>query len=534
MLHLTSISLNAFLVYQYIVLDEPTSGMDPHSRRATWNLLRRGRRNRVTLLTTHFLDEAEILADRIAILQEGSLRCCGSGAFLKQQFGVGYTLTVVMEGSHCVSNNSGEASEPVLSFLKKIVPGTFLLSRSARELVFQFPPQSEHYFPKLFNNFEACKQDLNIGAYGVSNTSLERIFLKLSANHMASPISDLEPKKEITTNLQRCSTLPNQKILGPFNQIALLLGKRQKIQRRDIKGFFFSIVLPAMLVGIVMLFLLLESRFTPPPINLSINLYNQQEANDIRVVDNSSQFITNLSQHYPSNFTQVYDMDSSLLSKYILDAYEDGSYRASFGAFVLNDKINVTINLDWDYFRRLFGDQFSLDIPGTTLLGALSNVAVSDVRPFIRNMTFFGNVFNDTQATSNDIGNIFNTTLEAMYSQSASLLQFFNGLSNGISPNRSSLESNIILDLVNISDANKFLYLTPKATASILHNSSSPHAIAAFTQTYYDIAYKRCKAESNAKLKVINHPLPLTSRQSTSVKVILSTITSFFLLIPFW
>eukprot|EP00966_Prymnesium_polylepis_P145776 3367469-Prymnesium_polylepis.1 len=56
-----------------IFLDEPTSGMDPHSRRAIWQLLREQREGRTIVLTTHFLDEAELLSDRIAIMAEGRL-----------------------------------------------------------------------------------------------------------------------------------------------------------------------------------------------------------------------------------------------------------------------------------------------------------------------------------------------------------------------------------------------------------------------------------------------------------------------------
>ena len=71
-----------------IFLDEPTSGMDPHSRRAIWQLLREQREGRTIVLTTHFLDEAEILSDRIAIMAEGRLCCVGSSLFLKAHFGV--------------------------------------------------------------------------------------------------------------------------------------------------------------------------------------------------------------------------------------------------------------------------------------------------------------------------------------------------------------------------------------------------------------------------------------------------------------
>ncbi|KAJ0411226.1 hypothetical protein ATCC90586_003865 [Pythium insidiosum] len=72
-----------------VFLDEPTSGMDPYSRRSTWEILLNNRQNRVMVLTTHFMDEADILGDRIAIMAEGQLRCCGSSLFLKNRYGLG-------------------------------------------------------------------------------------------------------------------------------------------------------------------------------------------------------------------------------------------------------------------------------------------------------------------------------------------------------------------------------------------------------------------------------------------------------------
>ena len=65
------------------------------ARRFTWNVIRQYRENRCIVLTTHFMDEADLLGDRIAIMAEGQLRCCGSSLFLKKQFGVGYQLTII-------------------------------------------------------------------------------------------------------------------------------------------------------------------------------------------------------------------------------------------------------------------------------------------------------------------------------------------------------------------------------------------------------------------------------------------------------
>lgn len=69
------------------MLDEPTSGMDPSARRATWDLLQGEKHGRTILLTTHFMDEADLLGDRIAIMAGGELQCCGSPLFLKNKYG---------------------------------------------------------------------------------------------------------------------------------------------------------------------------------------------------------------------------------------------------------------------------------------------------------------------------------------------------------------------------------------------------------------------------------------------------------------
>ena len=82
-----------------MLLDEPTSGMDTSARRFIWDMLKNYKSNRIVILTTHFMDEADYLGDRIAIMAEGKLKCCGSSIFLKNKFGVGYNLVIVKKDS---------------------------------------------------------------------------------------------------------------------------------------------------------------------------------------------------------------------------------------------------------------------------------------------------------------------------------------------------------------------------------------------------------------------------------------------------
>lgn len=68
------------------MLDEPTSGLDPEARREAWDILLAQRQGRTMLLTTHFMDEADYLSDRVAVMAQGQLRCCGSTLFLKSKY----------------------------------------------------------------------------------------------------------------------------------------------------------------------------------------------------------------------------------------------------------------------------------------------------------------------------------------------------------------------------------------------------------------------------------------------------------------
>lgn len=72
---------------EIIFLDEPTTGLDPEARNEIYNLVEKQKENGTTIfLTTQYLEEAEKLADRIAILHEGKIVALGTFEELKQMF----------------------------------------------------------------------------------------------------------------------------------------------------------------------------------------------------------------------------------------------------------------------------------------------------------------------------------------------------------------------------------------------------------------------------------------------------------------
>ena len=77
-----------------VLLDEPSSGMDTTARRILWEMLKKNKNGKIIILTTHYMDEADILGDRIAIMAEGKVQCTGSSFFLKNRYGVGYNLVI--------------------------------------------------------------------------------------------------------------------------------------------------------------------------------------------------------------------------------------------------------------------------------------------------------------------------------------------------------------------------------------------------------------------------------------------------------
>ena len=84
---------------QVVVLDEPTAGVDPYARRAIWDVMLKHKKGRTIIMSTHFMDEADLLGDRIAIVNQGKLVCVGSSIFLRSTYGNGYYLTLVLNNN---------------------------------------------------------------------------------------------------------------------------------------------------------------------------------------------------------------------------------------------------------------------------------------------------------------------------------------------------------------------------------------------------------------------------------------------------
>ena len=162
--------------------------MDPQARHTTWNLLKKFKNeNKCTiLLTTHYMDEADYLGDRIAIMSKGSLRCSGSPLFLKSKYSSGYSLVLTKKQEENESKNENKIDSAIdlmkttklIEIVQSIVPEAKLNSNINSEITFLLSVEHSKTFPRLFEELDRQKEDLNLVNVGLSAATVEQVFLK--------------------------------------------------------------------------------------------------------------------------------------------------------------------------------------------------------------------------------------------------------------------------------------------------------------------------------------------------------------------
>uniref|UniRef100_A0A8C2ELD8 P-type phospholipid transporter n=1 Tax=Cyprinus carpio TaxID=7962 RepID=A0A8C2ELD8_CYPCA len=318
-----------------VVLDEPTAGVDPYSRRGIWDLLLKYRQGRTIILSTHYMDEADLLGDRIAIISQGKLCCCGTPLFLKARLGTGYYLTLVKREMHSmpsststgklpltadsdssVSDDTGLGSEEngfdvavVMALAQQYIPDAQLVEDIGREAVINLPhAASEDGSLALFlNELDKRQGEFGVVSYGLSDTTLEEIFLRVAEETgvdadpeepAASPVHQGAPSEDRDTDVinqkvflwhtEARETEPlsgdgqggDAPLTGCFltcQQLRALFTKRLKYALRSRRGIFAQIVLPAVFVLIALLFSLIVPPFGKyPSLELQPWMYGEQ------------------------------------------------------------------------------------------------------------------------------------------------------------------------------------------------------------------------------------------------------------------
>ncbi|XP_041804213.1 retinal-specific phospholipid-transporting ATPase ABCA4-like isoform X2 [Chelmon rostratus] len=305
-----------------VILDEPTSGVDPYSRRSIWDLLLKYRAGRTVILSTHHMDEADLLSDRIAIISKGELHCCGSPLFLKNCFGVGFYLTLVRRmkdlkkrenDCDCASDCSCSCSictrykeqsqnqsqhldrvldgdvDSITALIHHHVPEAKLIEMIGQELTYLLPNKGFKHraYASLFRELEETLADMGLSSFGISDTSLEEIFIKVTADgEAANNATTAEHNGMMQTNGINHSASDSSAGRGSrqvkgaaliLKQFHALLVKRFHHAIRSQKDFVAQIVLPASFVLVALVFTMIVPPFGEyPSLTLSPWMYGQQ------------------------------------------------------------------------------------------------------------------------------------------------------------------------------------------------------------------------------------------------------------------
>ncbi|KAH9599656.1 ABC transporter-like [Trypanosoma melophagium] len=311
-----------------VFLDEPTAGMDVGARRHTWELLKRMSEFHTILLTTHYMDEADLLGHRIGIMSKGRLQCSGSSMFLKSKLGAGYLMTISV-----LAHADRQAMEELV---RSHVESAESVGSGAGEIAFRLPMDKKDKFAGLLSDLETRGNSLGVCSYSLSVTTLEEIFIKIAEAASMQASSNGETESNTPVDAEQCVWNVNliqreREIMR--TQFSALMAKRLWNSLRDRRTQFFQIVCPVVCVLLAMLLTLIKF-FDSPTLVLSNNLYGT----DVQVDVANCDAVFDLSVPFSPNAetSVVPGVTSSSLSAHLLSTYHTHSLER-YGAISCRD-----------------------------------------------------------------------------------------------------------------------------------------------------------------------------------------------------
>jgi ABC-2 type transport system ATP-binding protein len=159
-----------------LFLDEPTAGLDPQSRRLVWDYISELKgRNKTIFLTTHYMDEADILSDHLAIIDHGKIIAEGTPEYLKETIGKGDVLNLTVEG------NTDEILQTIeeIKILDYVLDARYIQEDKIARIHAMDGVGKIGKIIKYFN-----KSDLQVVDVQVQRNSLENVFLSLTGRSL--------------------------------------------------------------------------------------------------------------------------------------------------------------------------------------------------------------------------------------------------------------------------------------------------------------------------------------------------------------
>ncbi|KAI4971727.1 hypothetical protein ZWY2020_002641 [Hordeum vulgare] len=163
---------NAKVVY----MDEPSTGLDPASRKSLWTAVKQAKQDRAIILTTHSMEEAEVLCDRLCIMVDGRLQCIGRPKELIARYGGYYVLTMT---------TSSEFEREVEDLALKLSPDARKVYHLSGTQKYELPKQQVR-IADVFMAVENLKGRVEVQAWGLADTTMEDVFVKVATGAQSS------------------------------------------------------------------------------------------------------------------------------------------------------------------------------------------------------------------------------------------------------------------------------------------------------------------------------------------------------------
>ena len=158
-----------------ILLDEPTSGMDVIAKKKLWEFLKNYQKDKILLVTTHSLEEAEYIGTRIGIMSNGHFICSGTSTYLKSMYPCGININLIINSKIFNDDNK----KIIFEKIKEYDPQAEIKIASKGVFSINIQQNNEHILD-IFNYIEEIKELYGIEDYIVGSASLEDVFLKIN------------------------------------------------------------------------------------------------------------------------------------------------------------------------------------------------------------------------------------------------------------------------------------------------------------------------------------------------------------------
>ena len=160
---------------------EPTTGMDPVTRRSVWDCINRFKKGRVIVLTTHSMEEADILGDKVAVMSAGQLQALGTSLHLKNKYGGGFRLSLLAD--------KVDMSDNIKKFVLENIASQFV-SETQGVMLFRLENSNEKsVLIDFFAKLESIKEKLGILDVSIGNATLDDVFINLALQEENDDIS---------------------------------------------------------------------------------------------------------------------------------------------------------------------------------------------------------------------------------------------------------------------------------------------------------------------------------------------------------